>query len=655
MSAAESSIKYRPDIDGLRAVAVISVMLSHIGFAMFSGGYVGVDVFFVISGYLITSIIYNEIILGKFKFSNFYERRARRILPALYFITLLSFFPAWFLLVPQDFVDFAETVIGTVFFSSNVVLWLQTGYFDQAAELKPLLHTWSLAVEEQYYVFFPILLLAAYKIKKFNILTFIIFLLVQSFLLSNWAAFYKPSANYYLLPTRAWELLIGSTVALLAHPQYEVLNEKIQNNMLSKAAPLTGLLLIIVPIFWFDKTTPFPSFWALFPTLGTAFIILFSQPTSITYRLLGNKLMVGLGLISYSAYLWHQPIFSFMRFQNYLEIDIYSKIGAIALSLIAAFLTWKFVEQPFRSKKTCSARAILIFSLIVTGVLLVVATMVLVNNGVKERFELRPPLSASNFDLAKRSNGWCFYSIDTNESLKVGNEGTSCILGTKNGQKRALLFGDSYAGMYEPLWDRLGKEHSIKINSVTTNWCYPSLTDNFWWPSPTRAYEQCLFNRNYVIEHIKDYDAIIIFAVWTKLEQHNLMDDVLGLIEYAVGKNVAVIIMSQPAMLTRNSVISSSYMNSLPRYGDQEELTIQINSKLSSLAIDKNVFFVERDALFKDPISGGSILTSDGVPYSWDGGHISIYGSHKAAENFLKTEYNKSLYEFIYEQPLFND
>ena len=506
------SVSYRPEIDGLRALAVLPVMLFHAGVEFFSGGYVGVDVFFVISGFLITTIIYREVCKGEFTYLNFYERRARRIFPVLYFVIFVSIIPAWFILIPSDFSDFSENIIGVVTFSSNIILWLQSDYFAQTAELKPLLHTWSLAVEEQYYVFFPLLLLFLYRYFKNHIFHLLTFILLLSLMLSHWGAFNKPTANYYLLPTRAWELLIGSIVALL---HTSSIWNKIDNTLYkhSNLLSLLGLTLIIVPMLTFDRNTPFPSLWAVIPTFGSALFILFSKPDTFAYKALSHKLFVGIGLISYSAYLWHQPVYAFTRQQSLWEISNLVMGFAFGLSLFLAYLSWKFVEQPFRNKTKVSTRNIWFMSFIGGLLLILFSTFSLINNGFENRFTLNLPLTKSNFDLPKRSNGWCFYSIDTNSSLSLGKNGFDCLLGAKEEKLKIILFGDSYAGMYEPFWDIVGKELHGSVNSITTNWCYPSFSENFWWRKETRALDQCLMNRKFISESLSNYDVVVISAV----------------------------------------------------------------------------------------------------------------------------------------------
>ena len=206
-------MKYRKEIDGLRALAIIPVILFHAGFKVFEGGFIGVDVFFVISGYLITTIILSDIESGKFSISNFYERRARRILPALFFIMLCCLPFAWFVLTPNHLKDFYQSLTAVSVFSSNILFWKESGYFDTATELKPLIHTWSLAVEEQYYILFPLLLVMLWKLRKQLILGSLIAITVISLFLAQWGAYNKPSATFFLLPTRSWELAIGALIA----------------------------------------------------------------------------------------------------------------------------------------------------------------------------------------------------------------------------------------------------------------------------------------------------------------------------------------------------------------------------------------------------------------------------------------------------------
>ncbi len=336
-------MKYRGEIDGLRTLAVVPVILFHAGIAPFGGGYIGVDVFFVISGYLISTIIINELEEGRFSILRFYERRARRILPALFFVMLVSSVFAWFWLMPRDLKDFAESLVAVTFFVSNFLFWLEAGYFETTAELKPLLHTWSLAVEEQYYIFFPVLMILLAPWGKRAVLNCLLVLFVVSFALSQWGIYNRPSATFFLLPARGWELLLGVFAAL-----YLQKNPEFTRTPLAEVLAILGLILIVTPIFFYTHHTPFPGAYALPATIGTALIILFARSGTIAHRILANRPMVAIGLVSYSAYLWHQPVFAFFkhRFGSALFEDY--AFALIALSLVLATFSYWVVERPFR-------------------------------------------------------------------------------------------------------------------------------------------------------------------------------------------------------------------------------------------------------------------------------------------------------------------
>lgn len=351
---------YRREIDGLRALAVLPVMLFHAGFEAFAGGFVGVDVFFVISGYLITTIIISELQRGTFSLLNFYERRARRILPALFVVMLVSIVLAWFWLLPADMKNFSQSLAAVTVFASNFLFWRESGYFDAAAELKPLLHTWSLAVEEQYYVFFPLFLMALWRLGKRCILLSMAIMFVASLLLAEWMSAASPAAAFFLMPTRIWELLIGAFAAFYLSRA----SDGVGNARLAEAGGWIGVLMILLPVFWYSKTTPFPGLYALVPTVGALLIILFATQQTLVGRFVGNRVFVGIGLISYSAYLWHQPLFAFARYMGFTSYDKLVFAGLCVLALVLAVVSWKFIEQPFRDKTLVGRRGIFAFALV---------------------------------------------------------------------------------------------------------------------------------------------------------------------------------------------------------------------------------------------------------------------------------------------------
>ena len=339
-----AAIKYRSEIDGLRAIAVTPVILFHAGFGSFGGGFVGVDIFFVISGFLITSIMLGEMERGTFSIARFYERRARRILPALFVVMACCIPFAWMWMIPDQLRDFGRSVVSVVFFVSNFLFWREEGsYFAAASELKPLLHTWSLAVEEQYYLFAPLTLMALWRFgRRFLLVTTLVTALV-SLGLTEWGWRHDPSANFYLTPFRIWELLAGSICAFLMFGRPAT-----PNNTLSAL----GLALIVFAIATFNASTPFPSLYTLVPVAGAALIIAFAHRGTYVARLLSLPPLVGIGLISYSAYLWHQPLFAFARLRSMAAPADWLMLVLAGASLVLAYLTWRFVEQPFRHGKS---------------------------------------------------------------------------------------------------------------------------------------------------------------------------------------------------------------------------------------------------------------------------------------------------------------
>lgn len=375
-------MKYRAEIDGLRAVAVLPVILFHAGFSLFAGGYVGVDIFFVISGYLITTILVDDIEKQRFSIVGFYERRARRILPALTAIALVTTFASFFILYPADFLDLSKSLVSVATFVSNIFFWKTSDYFATASELVPLLHTWSLSVEEQYYLLFPPFLFFAWRYGKERVFWLIAGIALFSLLLSEWAWRVRPEANFYLTPTRAWELLAGSLAAFIVQKRGVR-----KNNLLS----LAGLGAILFSIFVYDTNTPFPSIYTLVPVAGVVLLVLYADRDTVAARLLGARWLVGIGLVSYSAYLWHQPLLALSRRVFGLTLGVEVVLALIVVTFVLSYLTWRWVEQPFRDRKKVSVRAVWMTSLCSLVLLVSLGVGGWLTSGAAWRFELPDP------------------------------------------------------------------------------------------------------------------------------------------------------------------------------------------------------------------------------------------------------------------------
>jgi len=522
-------MKYRSEIDGLRSIAVIPVMLFHAGFTHFSGGFVGVDIFFVISGYLITSIILSEKEKGKFSIINFYDRRARRILPALYLVMLVSLFFAWFCLFPRDFEDFSKSLMAVSLFSSNFLFWSESGYFDTASELKPLLHTWSLAVEEQFYILFPLFLSLVWWLRKRWVLSAIVLLGIFSFLLAEWGAQNKPSATFFLLPTRAWELMLGASSAFYLfygrNNQVFIKGDK----FISEALSLLGLAFIFLSVFIFDEKTPFPSVYALLPTIGTVLIILFCSGETVVGKLLRTKILVGIGLISYSAYLWHQPLFAFAHHRSILEPGQTLLGGLVVISLILAYFSWKYVEAPFRSNQKFERKQIFFFSASGAVFFIIVGIAGDMTEGAPSRIDVRiTEIQSINMSIFESQVETCWNGLVDNPSID-----NACRIGDTEIVPSFGLVGDSHAGALLHQLSMQSKQKGFSGVSYAFRSCPPLMSIEP--DKPTDGDMPCSSLRDSfftgLLKSNSIPDILVVNARWALLIEKNRFDNGEGGIE----------------------------------------------------------------------------------------------------------------------------
>jgi peptidoglycan/LPS O-acetylase OafA/YrhL len=450
-AGSSGAFHYRPEIDGLRALAVLPVIAFHAGFSWFSGGFVGVDVFFVISGYLITSILVTEQASGRFSVAGFYERRARRILPALFLIVATCLPLAWLLMTPMQLKAFAQSVIAVSLFGSNVLFRRTTGYFDTVADEQPLLHTWSLGVEEQYYIVFPIVLLLTWRL-GFRSLWWavgsvaVLSLGISQVLLDAG----HESAPFFLAPPRAWELLIGSMLAIWM--SREPVLERFDARLCTTLAAV-GLALIVVSSVAYTGATQFPGIHALPPTLGTALIITFADRRTWIAKFLSLRWVVGVGLISYSAYLWHHPLFAFARVYAHETPSPWAFGGLALLSLALAYLTFRFVEKPCRDRSKFTRRQVFAWSAVGSVALIGLGTAGHLTRGFDEAYKAR--LEPDDLALAQKidravatgelralvDDGACHFS-DRSLSPDFRARYAACSL--KSGPA-VIVLGDSHA------------------------------------------------------------------------------------------------------------------------------------------------------------------------------------------------------------------
>jgi peptidoglycan/LPS O-acetylase OafA/YrhL len=514
MGATKSSLAYRPDIDGLRAVAVLLVIACHLGAFSMWGGFIGVDVFFVISGYLISSVILTEIEESRFSLAAFYERRIRRIIPALVVTLFVTTIFACYFLLPFQLIDFAKSLLAATFSFSNIYFLGTSNYFSNN-DAKPLLHTWSLAVEEQFYIFFPLFLMLVRRYWRGNFKSAVVSVAAVSFLLSAYGAYARPEVTFYLPVTRAWELLLGTMLFLNIFPP---IKSALWRNLLAAI----GLVLVVACAWIYSSRIPFPGIAALPPCIGAALIIAAGQTgKSFVGRLLSLKPVVFIGLISYSLYLWHWPIIIFQR-MSMLQIpnasDHVLKGTTLVLSIIAATLSWWLVEKPFRTGRfTLKGTSAFQFAGASAAILLVFGLGILNFHGLPARYT-RQQLALAAYlesDVPARS-GTCF--LESGGLTTPRYDATDCLRKDPV-RKNDLLIGDSHAAH---LWYGLHNTFpDINFLQANASGCEPAITpkkvrfldalDNYLLGDVCRPMVDYVFKDYLAKNHV---DRVLIAARW---------------------------------------------------------------------------------------------------------------------------------------------
>ena len=636
-------MKYRSEIDGLRAIAVVAVILFHAGFSAFRGGFVGVDVFFVISGFLITSIIISDKETKTFSIVRFYERRARRILPALFLVLFACLIPAWLWLPPVDMVSFCKSILAVSLFGSNFLFWSEAGYFDLAAELKPLLHTWSLSVEEQFYLLFPLLVALIWPLGR----VLMALVLISVGLLSFWSAeAWGPNyshATFFLLPSRGWELLLGSILAVYRSAIPARLIDNARRNYLYEIASIVGLALIGASVYSFNKDTPFPGVYTLVPTIGTCLLILFADRATLVGSLLSVKWLVGVGLISYSAYLWHYPLFAFAR---HASVGVPGKweFSLLALvSLCLAYVSWRCVERPFRDRKRFGRRTIFAVSLV--GIFATVGYVGMTNNGFYSRRV--SPNQARVLDTLRRSPRWaeCLYEErDIRPKTPcMYNEGrtTWAILGDSQSGELAMKLGDALKEHGEAL-----KQFSSKERPSFDDSCQGSESCKTW---TERSIEQIVSDptiRNVVViyrihhylfgEHLSQYPQLpndrseeMKVTTWRHFVE--------ALNRLAKSDKRIILVLQPPEV--RKSLDDLVFQNRLAPDNISgvsrdwwRRRSAYVTERLPE--ISSSVKILDPAAIFCDDTE--CIAVKDGIPWYFDDNHLSLEGASKLVPHILK-------------------
>lgn len=593
--------RYRKEIDGLRAIAVLAVIFFHFDFSIFQGGYLGVDIFFVISGYLITSIIIQQTDSNNFKLIKFYERRARRIIPILFVVILVSYLLHFSYMLPGKLVEFTNSILATLFFLSNFYFWSVIDYFNQTASNSPLLHTWSLAVEEQFYLFFPIFIILITHFKKKYILYLIIILCVLSFLLSLFLFEHYPRANFYFTFTRAWEIFVGCICAYLH------IKNKTNFNIFFCYA---GAILIFTSLIFLKEKTAFPPYLNLLPVIGTCFIILFSYQENLFIKVLSSRIFVKIGLISYSLYLWHQVFFSFLFLYFKKENYFYGSFLCLFLTFMLSFYSWKYIEKPFRSDNIIKLKTFLNFILSMFFIIISICILTLYYNGFPERY------NAENQNLVNQS---------LSANAKYTESSFKKYLNQPfmdNTKKNILIIGDSFGQDLSNILDTTPITNKFEISTLIFSHHCKKL---FKHDSVSMVNKLCPHKqKNYKIYDALISEADIVFlAINWNLDQYKRSDKVLSeLKKVMIGKTIILGIKDFGNVKIENLLKIPSEKRKDALFETSKKFII-INSYLSESL--KNSYIDQFRLICKKNYQCPK-FNNDGELLSYDGKHLTKEG-----------------------------
>jgi peptidoglycan/LPS O-acetylase OafA/YrhL len=506
------SAKYRADVDGLRAVAVTAVIFFHLGIPTFQNGFVGVDVFYVISGYLITSLIAKDLAAGRFSIVMFYERRLRRIFPALFTVLFVCILIGSIVLYPEELTKFGKSLVTTTFFVSNFYFWhsaLPTGYFDTTASAaQPLLHTWSLAVEEQFYLLFPLALYLLFRWSRERVNKWLFILTISSFALNLWTTQLKPIVAFYWLMPRAWELLLGALLATKAVPL-------IRSNLLREIAALLGIGMILCAVCLPMKGLPFPGYIVLLPCVG-AWLIIYAGESgpSFVSRILSFGPVVFIGVISYSLYLWHWPAIEFSKHFPFNLRGNAEIAFVLVFSVLAAFVSFEFIERPFRgSASPFSRRQIFAYGFAASVLTAAFGFAAYRSRGLPQRYDPH----TRQIVLANQERIGDFDESCANFQTGVHSIGDikSCDVGDKS-QRKILFFGDSHLQQLYPAIKKIFNSPDFRDRSVVTAFAPACLPDEHINNRTANGYHCDSFAKFAMLRAQKeDIDSVFLgFSTW---------------------------------------------------------------------------------------------------------------------------------------------
>lgn len=628
--------KYRADIDGLRAIAVLFAVGFHAAPDIFKGGFVGVDIFFVISGFLISTIIFENLERGSFSFIEFYIRRIKRIFPALLVVLIASFTLGWFALLPDEYMQLGKHIASGSGFISNLILWSESGYFDNAAENKPLLHLWSLGIEEQFYIIWPLLLFFGWK-KRFNFLLITLTVGALSFALNIKGIQTDTVATFYSPQTRFWELLIGSLLAWTTLYKQDLLSQPKSDSWLNRttrcnAQSLLGATLIATAVLITTKNGLFPGWLALLPTMGTLLIISAGPQAWLNKIVLTKRILVWFGLISYPLYLWHWPLLSFARIAAGKVPSFETRILAIVIAVILAWLTYTLIEKPVRFGKHSRVKTVILVLLM--GIMGSVGYSTYKYDGLRFRFpKIVQELTQYQYDYKKSyEEGTCFLRSDQDYTALI-----SCKTQADAQKKTILIWGDSHAAHLYPGYNALLSKQ-FNINQRTASGCPPILGMD------SSLNQHCRKLNDFIFESIKIYkpDTVVLAAAWSIYDWKKIEDTIVQLRK--LGITQINLIGPVPEWLDGLPKQLFQYFKQDPFHKVPSRMNFGLNKNFFQLDLQMLDFSKKIGVNYMSPKSilcdkNGCITKlgeSGDTLIAWDYGHLTSIGSQYLISHFLK-------------------
>jgi peptidoglycan/LPS O-acetylase OafA/YrhL len=637
---------YRPEIDGLRGIAVLSVVFYHFKFEvfgkeLFQGGFLGVDVFFVISGYLITKILLNSLQnINDFSFFDFYIRRARRILPMLCIILLVTFIVSYFLFLTNQFVNFSYSSLSSLFFYSNYYFYnFSQDYMGNRGIDKPLLHLWSLSIEAQFYIFFPIIILFIYKYFNKYLFEILLFSFFCSLIFSDFSSRIDSLFTFYVLPTRAWELLAGSLCVF-----YEKNNEYKKNNFF-KSFSIIGFFLILYSFVFFKDTMRLPSFLSIPVVLGTSLIIISNIKENFINKILSSKILVGLGLISYSLYLWHYPLASYYRANNNLLDLPITSVYLILISILLSIISYYFIEKPFRNKKFIINKYLILILSLFFFLIVLINIFVIKRNGLPDRL---PPFLREDISLSKPL--WDL--LEKNKKV-CGSDYPNCIFNPSGKSGKVIILGDSQStALAYNLKDRLIEKDFIFY--VATQKGCPYVKDfSILFNNAPLVYCNFIIQKQITDILINNPNSIVIYSAtgsvfynkekWVSISgQTNFLEGINNTILDLIKLGNKVIIL-YPLPTAKVSVAHELFKNHLKNknmninssFNFFKKESSEVNNFLDSI-LDKNIFRIYPSKIFCYDKTNECITHDEKNIYYTDDVHLSYNGSQLVNDLIIK-------------------